>query len=151
MTASPDHPGAHRLGHLLWEVSARTGQLGEAHLAGTPLTYPAIGLLDQIAAQPGVTIAEIARRSPKTQQAISQVAARLERLGYIERRVADGRSAALHLTEAGDAARTRGNAAEQEFEGRLRAALGADRYERLRALLDEARDVVVGLEEQGHG
>jgi DNA-binding MarR family transcriptional regulator len=149
--AEGDDRWAHWLGHLLWEVSARTAALGEAALADTPLTLPSVGLLDQVATQPGITIAEIARRMPKTQQAISQVAARLERLGFIERRVASGRSAALYVTDAGARARAEANAIEQASEARLESALGPDRYERLRALLEEARAIVVELEAEGRG
>jgi DNA-binding MarR family transcriptional regulator len=146
--AEDDDRWAHWLGHLLWEVSARTSVLGEAALADSPLTLPSVGLLDQVATQPGITIAEIARRMPKTQQAVSQVAARLERLGFIERRVANGRSAALYITDAGARARAEANAIEQASEARLESALGPDRYERLRALLEEARAVVIELESE---
>ena len=146
--AEDDDRWAHWLGHLLWEVSARTSVLGEAALADSPLTLPSVGLLDQVATQPGITIAEIARRMPKTQQAVSQVAARLERLGFIERRVANGRSAALYITDAGARARAEANAIEQASEARLESALGPDRYERLRALLEEAREVVIELESE---
>lgn len=138
----PDQPWAHWLGHLLWEVSARTSALGEAALAATPLTFPSLGVLDQITSQPGITIAEIARRLPTSQQATSQVAARLEKLGFIERRVASGRSIGLHVTAAGAAARAAGNAIEATFEAELETTLGAERYAELRRLLDEARAIL---------
>jgi hypothetical protein len=60
----PHHP------HLLWAVSVRTSALGEAALAGTPLTLAGLGLLENVNARPGITIAEISRRAPQTQQAL---------------------------------------------------------------------------------
>jgi DNA-binding MarR family transcriptional regulator len=144
----PDDRWAHWLRHLLWEVSARTALLGEAALGGTPLTLPSIGVLDQIAAQPGITIAEIARRGPTSQQAISQLVARLERLGFVERRLAAGRGVALHVTPDGARAKAQGNAIEEALEARLEEALGRDRYARLRALLEETRAVVMELDSE---
>jgi DNA-binding MarR family transcriptional regulator len=146
-----DDAWRHQLGHLLWEVSSRVQLLGEADLAETPLTFPSIGLLDQIHASPGSTVAEIARRVPKTPQALSQVAARLEKLGYLERRVARGRGIGLFITEAGVAARARGNEIEQRLEARLEAALGPEPFTRLKEQLEHARDAVTALEQEDHG
>jgi DNA-binding MarR family transcriptional regulator len=143
-----DDAWRHQLGHLLWEVSSRVQLLGETELAETPLTFPSIGLLDQIHANPGSTVAEIARRVPKTPQALSQVAARLEKLGYLERHVTRGRGIGLHITEAGEAARVRGNEIEQRLEARLAAVLGDERFEQLRALLEHARDGITALEQE---
>src|SRR5918997_3045849 len=94
----------HWLVHLLWAVSTRTSALGEAALADSPLTLAGLGMLENVAARPGITIAEISRRAPQTQQALSQIAARLERLGFLERRLAGpgrGRGVGLHLTAGG--------------------------------------------------
>jgi DNA-binding MarR family transcriptional regulator len=151
-----DRPAAddawnHRLSHLLWEVTSVVSLLTEAELADTPLTNPGIGILDIVATEPGITVAEIARRSPKTPQAVSQVAARLEKLGYLERRLAEGRGVALHITPAGEDARAAGNEREAEFDDKLRDALGADRYEQLRTLLEEARPIVRRMEPRDHG
>jgi DNA-binding MarR family transcriptional regulator len=140
-----DEPWANHVPHLLWEVTSQVSALTEAAVAGTALTPAGIGLLDQVATEPGITIAEISRRIPKTPQAISQNAARLEKLGYLERRLAGGRAIGLHVTPAGEAARAAGNAAEAEFDATFRAALGDDRYEQLRGLLQETRRVVAEL------
>lgn len=138
--AGPDGPWAHWLGHLLWEVSAQVSVLSEAGFAGTALTGPSKGLLDQIGEQPGVTIADISRRLPTTQQAISQAIARLEKLGYIERRLGLRRGVGLHLTEAGARARDEGGRVEEALEQHLRDWLGDDDYAQLSALLERARD-----------
>jgi DNA-binding MarR family transcriptional regulator len=133
------------LGHLLWDVSRRTSGLGEAALASTPLSLSTLGVLDWIAACPGITVADITRRVPTSQQAISQAVARLQNLGLVERRVADGRRTALYITRAGADARALGCEVEADFERRLEEALGRDRYERLRELLAETRDIVIDL------
>jgi DNA-binding MarR family transcriptional regulator len=133
--------------HLLWAVSVRTSALGEAALADTPLTLAGLGVLENIHARPGITIAEIARSAPQTQQALSQIAARLERLGFIERRLADrGRGVALHLTAAGATAYRDAHELAQAFEDGLKAALGASRHRRLVTLLDEMRTLIGDLQ-----
>jgi DNA-binding MarR family transcriptional regulator len=135
------------LSHLLWELSARLSTLGESTLTGTSLTMPALGLLQKIVERPGVTIAELARTGPRSAQALSQITARLERLGFIERRLAtEGRGVALHLTEAGERARKRGIRIEADFETGLADELGLERYEQLCQLLEESRTIVERLE-----
>jgi DNA-binding MarR family transcriptional regulator len=128
------------IAHLLWEVSTRVGLLGDARLAEQGLTFAASGLLDAVAAEPGITVAGIARRSPKSPQAVSQVAARLQKLGHIERRLGSGggRGVGLHITPSGERLRQQGSAAEAAFDDELKALLG-DRAEELRALLADAR------------
>jgi DNA-binding MarR family transcriptional regulator len=136
------------LGRLLWDVSTRTSALGEAALADTPLTLSALGVLDWIADHPGITIAEITRRSPTTQQAISQIVARLEKLGLVQRQIASGRAVGLNITGAGSRARDEGNEMRGVFEQRLREALGDDRHDELLRLLEEMRAAVIELEGQ---
>jgi DNA-binding MarR family transcriptional regulator len=136
-----------RLGHLLWEVSARTSLLAEAALAPTPLTPSSSGVLDTISEAPGTTIAEMARIWPTSAQNISQAVARLERLGFLERRLPDrGRGVALFITDAGERARADANARKYALDAELADALGADRYEQLVELLTEARKAFTALE-----
>lgn len=146
-----ERPEIDRLGHLLWEVSARNSLITEAALAVTTLTPAGVGVLDQIVTHPGTTIADITRRAPKSQQAISQVVSRLEKLGYVERRLAGGRSVGLHATEAGTRAHAEGIAIEDAVESRMQEALGAERYQRLRELLAEARPVMVDMQAAHRG
>jgi DNA-binding MarR family transcriptional regulator len=135
-----DGPWAHRLGHLLWEVSALANVLSEADLAKVSLTPRALGMLDKISAAPGSTAAELARNSPVTQQAVSQTVSRLEKLGYVERRLGSGRGVGLHLTDAGEAIRRHGTRAEQCTEEELRRRLGDELFDQLAADLESARD-----------
>src|SRR4051794_38964349 len=128
-----------RLRHLLWEVSWRANALTESAFADVTIGYAGIGLLDHVIAEPGITAAEVARRLPKTAQAIGQTAARLEKLGLLERRLAAGRGVGLHATPAGERAWREGDAAEVAAEERLKELLGAERYATLLASLDDTR------------
>src|ERR1700760_3043299 len=108
----------------LREVGTLIEQRGEAALAGTPLSLPLNHLLDAVVAEPGVTVTEIARRLGKSQQAMSQAADRLERLGFIERHVGAGRTVGLHATDAGVIASADGVRRELAAEGRTPAGRG---------------------------
>jgi len=128
----------HHVHHLLWECYVQLLPIGDEVFAGSDLTLPLAGTLDMIGTWPGVTVAELSRRTPKTQQAISQVVAKLERLGYVERRVGPGRGVGLHLTAAGEAAQADGNSREELLERRLRELLGEKAYRELGAQLEQA-------------
>jgi DNA-binding MarR family transcriptional regulator len=95
-----------------------------------------------VAGEPGITVAEMSRRLPKTQQAISQVAARLEKLGFIERRVGPGRGVGLYATESGREMAAEASRAEAVLERRLRSLLGEERHRALRELLAESRAIL---------
>jgi DNA-binding MarR family transcriptional regulator len=126
----------------LREVSVLVEQRGEDALAGTSLTLPLNHLLDTVVAEPAVTVTEIARRLGKSQQAISLAADRLERLGFIERRIGSGRSIALHATEEGQVVSREGVQRELLSEATIRDALGQDRFDRLLSLLEDVRDAL---------
>ena len=115
----------------------------EPVFAGSHLSEPSIGALERIAATPGITASELARDAFKTQQAVSQVTSRLERLGYVERRIGRGRGVGLHITPAGAQALAAGAAGEQEVDRRLYELLGDDRARELRDLLIELRERLV--------
>lgn len=130
------------LSDLLWEVSSYVELLSEAELADLPITTASSGMLMTVYAEPGVTVAELARRKPKSPQAISQVVARLEKLGLVERRVRRGRGVGLHLTAEG---RTMAEVAferERAADERLVAILGKKNHDALRQLLLESRGLL---------
>jgi DNA-binding MarR family transcriptional regulator len=140
-------PDDKRLGHLLWEVGARVSLLGEAALARTPLTPRMAGVLESIVADPGTSIAEISRRVPVSPQAVSQVAVRLEGLGYLERRSGErGRGVALHITEAGEKALAEADQRKEALDREMAAALGEERHAELVRLLQEALPIVTAME-----
>lgn len=126
----------------LRELSVLVEQRGEDALAESPLSLPLNHLLDAVVREPGITVTTIAAGLGKSQQAMSQAADRLERLGLIERRVGAGRAVALHPTDAGKAASADGVERELASEQRIRTTLGAQRYDALVALLAEARDAL---------
>ncbi len=140
------HDDADRLGHLLWEVSAHTSQLSEAALAGTPLTPATSGILDVIAANPGTSIAELARRLPTSAQGVSQLVGKLEKSGYLERRLGGrGHGIALYITNAGEAARLDAGAIKMAQDAELAKTLGQRNYAQLVRLLKQARPLVAEL------
>jgi DNA-binding MarR family transcriptional regulator len=132
----PDSPSFHRVHHLLWECYARMIPLADELFADGDLTLSLAGTLDMVGTWPGSTAAELSRRSPKTQQAISQLVAKLEKLGYVERRVRTGRGVGLYLTPAGHVAQVAGNRDEERLELRLRELLGDQDYAQLGEILD---------------
>jgi DNA-binding MarR family transcriptional regulator len=134
--------GQDELYNLLWQVAAYTHLIGEETFAGTSLTVASGSMLISILEQPGLTVAEFSRRIPKTQQTLSQLVARLEKLGLIERRLGPGRGVGLHLTEAGRELATEAVAREQEVNARLRDRLGPDRADALTDLLRETRTIL---------
>ena len=126
----------------LREMSVLVEQRGEQALAGTQLSLPLNHLLEAVVREPGITVTTIATGLGKSQQAMSQAADRLERLGFIERRVGAGRAVALHPTDAGRVASADGVERELASERQIRMSLGVKRYETLLALLAEARDAL---------
>ena len=129
------------------ELGAHTSLLGETALSVTPLTPASAGILDVIAAYPGISITEMARRLPTSAQGISQIVARLEKLGFVEGRLDPrGRGVALSATEAGERAQRDALERLAELEEELAEALGRDNYDQLVDLLKAARPVVVALE-----
>jgi len=99
-------------------------------------------MLIAVLEQPGLTVAEFSRRIPKTQQTLSQVVARLEKLGLIERRLGPGRGVGLYLTGAGREMAENAIAREEEVSARLRELLGEDRAASLTELLRESRAIL---------
>lgn len=140
-------PGSQHIGHLLWETSARVTLWADPLLSDLQLSLASMGILEGIAAFPGITASELARHAFKTQQAVSQVTGRLERLGYIERRLGAGRGVGLYITRQGEASLADGTAREAEVDARLQAMLGAADAERLRALLKRLRDGLIDATE----
>jgi DNA-binding MarR family transcriptional regulator len=138
-------PGRDRIGHLLWETSARVMVLAEPLLEDIQLSLASMGALERIAAEPGITASELARQAFKTQQAVSQVTGRLERLGYVERRLGSGRGVGLHATKQGMAALADGTTHEAEIDARLQEMLGVQDAEQLRALLRRLREALVAV------
>jgi len=135
----PEQRSEHQLHHLIWETYTRMALLAEEQFDEAELTMATTGTLELIGTWPGATVAELSRRTPKTQQAISQLVAKLEKRGYVERRVGTGRGLGLYLTEAGIEARAAGNALELRFEDQLEELFGVELSSQVRTVLEQAR------------
>jgi DNA-binding MarR family transcriptional regulator len=135
-----------RLSHLLWEVGGYSAALSEAAFVETALTPATAGVLDVIAAHPGISIAEIARKLPTSAQGVSQLVSKLERLGYIERRLGErGHGVALFVTEGGEDVRREADGQKSGLEVELVAALGQRGYDQLVRSLRRARPILAEL------
>lgn len=140
-------PDREHLGHLLWEVGARVSLMSEAALARTRLTPRSAGMLEAIRVDPGTSFAEISRRLPVTPQAVSQVVARLEKSGFVERRSGErGRGVALFITAAGEEALAEAKERKAAFDRELAAGIGEERHAELVRLLKEALPLVTAME-----
>src|ERR1700761_6828349 len=125
--------------HLLWETYTRMALLAEEQFDEAALTMATTGTLDLIGTWPGSTVADLSRRTPKTQQAISQIVSRLEKRGLVERRVGPGRGVGIYLPQAGIDARAAGTELELRFEDRLKKVFGDELYAELFTVLRDAR------------
>lgn len=130
------------LSDLLWEVSAYVELLGEAMFADLPISTASSGMLMTVYAEPGITVAEMSRRKPRTQQAISQTVARLEKLGLIERRLKAGRGVGLHLTDEGRSMAEQAFDRERSADEQLLGILGKETHDALRKLLIQSRSLL---------
>ena len=137
--------GNDELVNLLLDTTVYVKLMGEATLADTPLSLLSSRMLAAVLWQPGITVSEMSRQIPKTQQALSLVAAQLIKLGLIERRLGSGRGIGLYVTEAGQRMAEEGLAREHGLQIRLGELLGDKRYEQLRQLLHESREILLRL------
>jgi len=116
-------PVSHRLGYLLRRASAAM-MADLAHtLSSCGISPVEATVLVVIGANPGCTQSDIARLLGIKRANMVPIIARLGAEGWVERRPMNGRSHALHLTEAGmgvhNQAELRMNEQEERFSGLL--------------------------------
>jgi DNA-binding MarR family transcriptional regulator len=116
--------------------------LGEAAFADTPLSLLSNRVLLAVCDEPGITVSELSRRIPKTQQMISHVAAQLTKLGLLERQLGSTRGVGLHLSQAGQEMAVDGRARQSAMETRVREILGGTRSAALAELLADSRSAL---------
>ena len=107
--------------------------------AGHPTIRPGHGCVFRFVEEEGSRLTDLAERSGLTKQAVGEVVADLEGLGYVERAPdpEDGRAKLIKLTERGADALETGRAIFREMERDWGERLGAERVAVMRELLEE--------------
>lgn len=131
-----------RLGYVLKRAQQALGVRMAAALAALGLTNAQYAALSALDADPGLSNAELARRSFVTPQTMNQVVALLERNGLVARHPhpVHGRILQAHLTEAGAAALAAGHRAVLPIEQRLAEGLDTTEQAQLLAWLRRCAD-----------
>src|SRR5690349_7241854 len=103
--------------------------------------------------EPGLSAADLARRSFISQQGVAGILARLERAGLVARtpHPTHGRIMEVTVTSAGRALATYGDQQVAELEARLHAALGADEETHLVDALARCRRILREFGADGTG
>jgi DNA-binding MarR family transcriptional regulator len=122
----------------LWQAQHRVEQALDELLGDVGLSTTLNGTLGFIAAEPGLSAADLARRARVKPQSAAHAVNRLEQLGLIVRRPhpVHGRAMCLELTEAGRSAVARGAETSAAGEARLTDGLSAQECAELVRLLD---------------
>lgn len=105
---------------------------------GPPLRGSQMRLLQMVPAE-GSRVTDLAERARMTKQSLGEIVSRLEAAGWVASRrdVQDARVRWVVRTAAGDVVSARASAAIEVSEARLRAQVGADRYESMKDVMRE--------------
>lgn len=125
------------LGWVIWETFQNLHKSFDEALRPYGLTGTQLSLLIRIAEEPGLSGAELARRTLTTTQAANLALKALERKGLIERTSIDGGGNILQatVTDAGHAAMQAGYEVVQDIGQRRQKNLTKADREQLRTLL----------------
>jgi DNA-binding MarR family transcriptional regulator len=109
--------------------------------AGHPSIRQGHGCVFRFIDEDGSRLTELAESSGLTKQAVGEVVADLEQLGYVERAPdpIDGRAKLIKLTESGGEAREAAIEIFGEIEREWAERFGAERVAAMRELLEEMR------------
>ena len=109
--------------------------------AGHPAIRQGHGCVFRFIDEAGSRLTDLAESSGLTKQAVGEVVADLEQLGYVERAPdpQDGRAKLIRLTERGGEARQTAIAIFGEIEREWEERFGAERVAAMRELLEEMR------------
>ena len=116
---------------LLWRAEHVLRSHIETSTAVTRLTLPQLVALAELASQPGLSAAELARRMPITPQAVSTLVTRLEAYGYVTRCPSVVRNQPLELSDTGRAALEQALALFSDVEDRFFSPLDEEQRRRL--------------------
>jgi DNA-binding MarR family transcriptional regulator len=107
--------------------------------AGHPVIRQGHGCVFRFIHEGGSRLTELAESSGLTKQAVGEVVADLERLGYVERTAdpQDGRAKLIRLTERGADAQRTALGIFADMERQWAERYGAERVGAIRALLEE--------------
>jgi DNA-binding MarR family transcriptional regulator len=107
--------------------------------AGHPSIRQGHGCVFRFIHEDGSRLTELAESSGLTKQAVGEVVADLEGLGYVERAPdpEDGRAKLIKLTELGGEARRTAVQIFEDIEGEWAERFGAERVAAVRELLEE--------------
>ncbi len=102
-------------------------------LKGLGVTTPQYAAMSVLAEQPGLSNAQLARRSFLTPQTMNQILVKLETLGFVERREhpEHGRVLPTYLTPDGERLLTECNRMVATVEARMVSGLSEDEQRRL--------------------
>ena len=108
------------------------------HAEGFPEIRPGHGCVFRFIGSEGSRLTDLADRSGYTKQAVGEVAADLEGLGYVERipDPEDGRAKTIRLTEHGREAQAAGRRILEDIERRWVEQFGEDRIGQLRETVE---------------
>lgn len=113
-------------------------------LQPTGVTTRQFQVLDLVATEPGISSADLARRSEVTAQTMKDVVRNLERAGLVERdpHPTHGRILTLRLTSRGHARRRRCTELAADVERQMLAELSADERDALLVSLRRIGDAL---------
>ena len=109
--------------------------------AGHPSIRAGHGCVFRFIEEGGSRLTDLAERSGLTKQAVAEVVAHLDELGYVERAPDpdDGRAKLIKLTQRGGEARQTALSIFAQIETEWAERFGAERIAAMRELLEEAR------------
>ena len=139
-------------GYALKEAAAALRGAMDAALRPLDLSVPQYSSLEVLGQQPGISAAELARRTFVTRQSMQGVLAGLAARGLLTRPDAapQGRALPTELTASGRALLREASAAVAEVEQRMLDALSADGARRLHDDLVRCAAALRGPEGAGH-
>lgn len=122
---------------LVMALGRRVREQTDAELKDDGLSLRHVSALGHLARRPGLSYSELARRAGITVQSMQATLLQLEELGAVERRTEPGRgrTAQLHVTEAGTVLLDRARAVVRAADARLLAGTDAEQREQIRGWL----------------
>lgn len=132
-----DEPHA-RVTYLVKRLESAVRRDLDAIMQEQGLTTPQYAALSILRRSPGLSSAQLARRSFVTAQSMQVMVAAFERSGFIERRADAGHQRILrnYLTAAGEAVLTRSEEAADRIEKQMLAGLSDAQVRRLRETME---------------